>query len=167
MKYILLVAVTIDGKIARNKKHATSWTSKEDKDHMHKILDKCDLIIIGNNTFKTAKKPLSKRNCLVLTRSVKTTKVLNDNCTYLNPKSTNIKTLTKGHKNICILGGTETYSFALKNNMVDEIYMTIEPYIFGYGLNLFDTLTKKQQKLQLKSVKKLNNKGTLLLRYSK
>ena len=39
--YTAVAAITLDGKIARNSKHHSSWTSREDKVFLHKILDKC------------------------------------------------------------------------------------------------------------------------------
>ena len=69
IKYIAIAAVTLDGKIAKNKDHVSDWTSPEDKVFMRALLDKSDVIIVGNNTYKTAIAPLSKRNCIVLSRS--------------------------------------------------------------------------------------------------
>ena len=94
MKYILLAASTLDGKIAKHDKHFTDWTSPEDKQHLHKIMDTCDIIIVGNNTYKTAIKPLSKRNCLVLSKSIKKLKQTNNNLVYIN-KFKLIRTLTQ------------------------------------------------------------------------
>ena len=168
MKYILLAASTLDGKIAKHDKHFTDWTSPEDKQHLHKIMDTCDIIIVGNNTYKTAIKPLSKRNCLVLSKSIKKLKQTNNNLVYIDPENTNLKKYltTQKYKTVCILGGTSIYSLALKNNMVDEIYLTIEPIIFGRGLNLFDINIKKRQ-FKLITSKKLNKLGSILLHYKK
>lgn len=168
LKYILLAASTLDGKIAKHDHHFTDWTSPEDKKHLHKILDKCDVIIVGSKTYKTARTPLSKRNCIVFTRSVKTGRHVNDNLLYINPQNVNLKKylIEKKYKKVCILGGTSIYSWALKNNMIDEIFLTIEPIIFGQGLNLFDINIKKRQ-FKLASSKKLNKAGSILLHYKK
>ena len=164
----MLAATTLDGKIAKHSKHFTDWTSSEDKKHMRQIMNKCDVILVGNNTYKTAIKPLSKRNCLVLSRSFTTIKQINNNLVYINPEKINLKKyLTKQkYKTICILGGTSIYSWVLKNNMLDEIYLTIEPIIFGTGLNLFDIKIKKRQ-LKLITSQKLNKAGSILLHYKK
>lgn len=169
-KYILLAAVTIDGKIARHRHHLSSdWTSRADKKHLRQILDQAEIIIVGNKTYKTAYRPLAKRNCLVLTRSIDKTLQKTDNCLYCNPEKVSLKKILaeRGYKNICLLGGTATYSLALAKGLVDEIYLTIEPYIFGSGLNLFDLKIKNKQSYKLISVKKLNKRGTVLLHYKK
>ena len=177
-KYIAIAAMTLDGKIARHKNHMSNWTSKEDKVFMHALLDKCDAIIVGNNTYKTAIKPLSKRNCIVLTHS----KVLppmgegvprsgtdEGFLTYINPQKSDIKKLIRvlNYKTIAILGGAQTYSYCLKNNLLDGLYLTIEPLVFGKGINLIADDIQLDKKFKLIFSKKLNKQGSLLLYYKK
>ena len=168
-KYIAIAAVTIDGKIAKNKSHMSDWTSPEDKIFMRALLDKCDVIIVGNNTYKTAIKPLSKRNCIVLSRSANKLMSKSANLIYCDPNKNNIKKLIGKlkYKKIAILGGAQTYSYSLENNLMDEIYLTIEPLVFGKGINLFADTKILNKKFKLFNIKKLNNKGTVLLHYKK
>ena len=165
-KYRAYAAVTLDGKIAKHTRHFSDWTSKEDKNLFQKNLAKADLVIAGMNTYKTAKKPLSKRNCIVLTRSVKKTKQEKPNILFCNPKGRHPKEIIKenGYKNIAIIGGSEIYSFVLKERMMDELCLTIEPVIFGEGIPLFSEEVRRRA-FELKSVKKLNARGTLYLVY--
>jgi len=168
-KYIAIAAVTLDGKIAKSKNHMSDWTSKEDKDFLHKMLDKCDVVLVGNNTYKTAVEPLSKRNCIVLTGKIKKPLQKSKNLLYINPKATNLGRLIakKKYRRVAILGGTQTYSYCLENNLLDEIYLTIEPLVFGKGINLFESQKFIEYKFKLASIKKLNSNGTLLLHYKK
>ena len=147
----MLAAVTLDGKIARSVRGGSSWTSREDKNFLHRELDKCDLIIVGRKTYELAKKPLSKRKCLVMTRKVK-------------GWEKKVKSLTGC---ICILGGSEIYSYFLKHNLLDEIYLTVEPLVFGTGVPLFDIPLNVPQTFKLVSIKRLNRTGTIVLRYKK
>lgn len=166
---IILAAVTIDSKIAKNSGHlSTHWTSAEDRDHLHTILNRCDLIVVGNNTYKTALRPLSKRNCVVFTRSVATTEQRSPKCLYLNPSTIDVKKwLAKSpYKKIAILGGTATYNLFLEKKLISDIYLTIEPIIFGSGLGLFDTKIKNSPRFKLKTIKKLNPRGSILLHYT-
>lgn len=167
-KYIALAAITLDGKIARHARHMSNWTSKEDKDFLRKELDKGDVILVGNNTYTTARKPLSKRNCIVLTRSVQKPRKANNRLLYCNPKNTDLKELiqTLGYKRACILGGAETYNFCLKENLLDELYLTIEPLVFGDGISIFNE-EQKRGEFTLVSAKRLNKRGSILLRYRK
>ena len=168
-KFMAIAAVTIDGKIAKGPDHFSNWTSKEDKVFMRALLDTCDLVIVGNNTYKTAIKPLSKRNCLVLSRSAKANKQISNlaNLHYVDPNKENVKKLIAKlkYKKIAILGGAQTYAYCLKNNLLDELYLTIEPKVFGKGINLFDNEKFLDKKFKLVSIKKLNKHGSLLLKY--
>ncbi len=177
-KFLAIAAVTLDGKIAKHSRHMSNWTSKEDKLFMRSVLDKCDVVIVGNNTYKTAIKPLSKRNCIVLSKRVSQSanQLVSKNLLYCNPRKANLKKLiTKlKYKKIAILGGAQTYTYCLKNKMLDELYLTIEPLVFGKGINLFASPSSSEgrvgerlpdNKFQLLSVKKLNNNGSLLLHY--
>lgn len=181
MKFIAIAAVTIDGKIAHSTKGGSNWTSKEDKAFLHRELDKCDLVIVGNSTYKLAKKPLSKRKCLVFTRKVKGYKKVNEKLAYYNPVTPTSPPPSRGRnkllpspwwggqgrgiKKVCILGGAQVYSWFLKRNLIDELFLTIEPIIFGFGLSLFDISLKVPQTYKLVSVKRLNKAGTLILHY--
>lgn len=163
-----IAAITIDGKIGKHDKHFSNWTSLEDKKFLRNKLDCCDVVIVGNNTYQTAKKPLSKRNCIVLTRKVKTISVENGNLVFLNPSKTNLKKFIQnlGYVNIVILGGAQTYQHCLEKSMLDDLYLTIEPLTFSDGINVFHAKSPRQRKWTLLSTRKLNKKGTLLLHYS-
>ena len=163
-KYIAIAAVSLDGKIAADSKHFSDWTSAEDKKFMRAMLDTCDVVVVGNNTYKTAKKPLSKRNCIVLTRSIAKTVRRGPNLLFLNTKSVSLKKTIQsaGYKKIAILGGAQTYSYCLENGMLTDLYLTIEPVIFGAGIPLFDGKFKMRP-TEIVSVKKLNRMGSVLI----
>ena len=192
----MLAAVTLDGKIARSVRGGSSWTSREDKNFLHRELDKCDLIIVGRKTYELAKKPLSKRKCLVMTRKIKGIKEIKPNITYVNPLSISPYGIHRGRGGfflplpegrgrparlrydevvaggrrggkVCILGGSEIYSYFLKHNLLDEIYLTVEPLVFGAGVPLFDIPLNVPQTFKLVSIKRLNRTGTIVLRYKK
>jgi dihydrofolate reductase len=168
-QYIGIAAITIDGKIAKNKSHMSDWTSKEDKVFMRALLDRSDVVIVGNNTYKTAIKPLSRRNCLVLSRSEHRKVGASENLNYVNPDKTDVKKYIRDrkYKTVAILGGAQTYTHCLEHNMLDELYLTVEPLAFGEGINLFAKGQNLEQRFKLLSIKKLNRQGSLLLRYKK
>ncbi len=166
-RYVALAAVTVDGKIAKNPQHFSNWTSPEDKVFLRRELSKSDVIIVGRNTYETAKKPLSKRNCIVLTSKVRTISVEAENLVLVNPKTVNLKTLIRklGYVEVAVLGGAQTYQYCLDRGLLDEIYLTIEPLTFSSGINLFSSDKPKVRQWNLVSVKKLNHLGTILLHY--
>ena len=167
MRCIAIAAVTIDGKIALDAGHFSDWTSPEDKDFLHKMLDESDVIVVGNNTYKTAIEPLAKRNCIVLTSSVATTERKNDKLLLWNPAGISYSSVLQNTaiETVAILGGTQTYTYFLENDLLDELYITIEPIIFGRGLNLFESTKDVLAKFRLESTERLNEKGSLLLHF--
>jgi dihydrofolate reductase len=165
MAIVAIAAMTIDGKIARHSSELTDWTSPEDKELLTGLLDKSDVIVIGNSTYKTAEGPLSKRNCIVLTRSVSTTERRGDKLLMCNPDGVKLPDLLRDYGTVALLGGTQTYTYFLQNDWIDELCLTIEPVIFGSGLSLFAGTIGGNVRLRLKTVKELNITGSLLLHY--
>jgi dihydrofolate reductase len=73
---------------------------------------------------------------------------------------------SRGYKKALLVGGAEINSAFLKANLIDELWLTVEPIILGNGKNLFsEENLASNRRLKLKSFKKLNKKGTLLLKY--
>ena len=166
--YFAVVAVTIDGFIARFPGHKVNWTSKEDKIHLHKMEDRADVLLLARTSYEVAKKHLSKRNCLVITRKINTIEKKGELLTYINPQKTSIKKFIKknGYKKICVLGGRGVYNYTLEHSLIDDIFLTIEPVVFGEGIGIFNKKVMLRR-FNLISIKKLNKKGTILLHYRK
>lgn len=168
-RYYAVVASTLDGFIARFPGQiSTDWTSKEDKEHLHKMEEEADVLLLASKSYRLAEERLSKFNSIVLTRKVNGIEKKNDLLTFLNPEKADFKKYVeeKGYKNICVLGGRAAYNFVLENNLLDDIYLTIEPVVFGEGITIFNKEVELKR-FKLESVKNLNTKGTLLLHYSK
>lgn len=167
--YTAVAAITVDGKIARDLAHMSDWTSKEDKEILRAAIAESDAVLVGNNTYKTAIAPLSKRNCVVITRSVSEPKRANPLCVYINPEKNDLRNFLEaecGYQSVCILGGAATYNYCLAHDMLDFLYLTIEPVVFGAGIDLFTDLPR-EVKFQLVDFRKLNPGGTIFLKYRK
>jgi len=165
-RYVAYVATSIDGRIAKNSHSGTDWTSMEDWKFFQKSLEKIDAVIVGHNTYKLAEARLKKRNTIVLTSKVQKPKIENS-VIFFNPNKSGLKKFlqTKKYKNVAIVGGPKVYNFCLENKMLDELFVTIEPYVFTTGIPMFSGSKFKKYKFTLLSVKKLNKKGTILLKY--
>src|SRR3990172_3225178 len=48
---------------------------------------------------------------------------------------------TRGYKEVAICGGASIYTMFLEANLVDTLYLTIEPKLFGKGVSLLNKLT--------------------------
>lgn len=167
-----MMVSTLNGKITRNNdSDIYKWTSKADQDHFFKLLKKYNLIVMGSKTYDSARNimQLSKRQLrIVLTRNLK--KYQSDELpgqlefTSESPKELVKRLCQKNYKKLLLVGGSYTNTLFLINGLVDEIFLTIEPEIFGRG-KLFILEKSLEVSLKLLSFIKLNQQGTLLLHY--
>jgi dihydrofolate reductase len=166
VKLIAFAAASIDGRIARSSRSGTDWTSPEDWRFFQASLKGMDAVIVGRNTYKVVQDKLSKRNAIVLTSKVKKLRI-SGSVVFLNPKNVDLKKFLQNrkYKKIGIVGGSKVYDYCLRHNLLHELFLTIEPYIFTSGVPMFSGKTFKKHKFTLISVKKLNKQGTLLLQY--
>lgn len=158
-----MMAQTLDGKIAKNKSHKANWTSSEDKKEFIKLTKEAGVIIMGNSTYKTIGAPLKNRLNCILTRNTKDKENIKGELEYFEDIKELLKSLeNRGYKEAILCGGAEINSLFIKNNLISEIYITIEPKIFGNGINLFSE-TDLDIDLELIEIKKMNN--SCILKY--
>jgi len=165
MKVVALVAHTIDGFIARDSKEFIDWSSKEDKKMFVALTKKGGVIVMGSNTYKTIGKPLKERLNVVLTSKAKKLKSQDGVLEYWDakPKQVVEKLTKRGFKVVYLIGGAHTYTKFLRAKLVDELWVTIEPVIFGSGLSNF-TESFYNVKCSLTGINKLNS-NTVQLKY--
>ena len=162
-RYIAYVAATLDGKISLTEKTQPNWTSKEDWKFFQGELSRADAVVVGRNTFESVASKLRKRNTFVLSSRVK--KIQKKGMvTFLNPARVNIGKLLAGYKKVAVVGGGAVYRTMLELGLLDELYVTIEPLLFGRGKEMFAG-KMKTKRLKLISMRTLNKVGTLLLHY--
>lgn len=61
----------------------------------------------------------------------------------------------RGHNEAVIIGGTQTVSEFVKSGLVDELYLVVEPVLFGAGLPLLRDVDSDYE-MMLLDVQKLN-----------
>ncbi len=171
--FTLIAAVSLDGRITQGRKEGSDWTSREDKAWFHKELDRYDAVIMGRKTFDTIQRPLAPRNRIVFTTSVIPAQSLPPRrrgagiqIPFCGSRQKLLATLKERNwTRITILGGTSVYDWFLKRGLISEIYLTLEPVIFGAGKPLTSKGLQPFARFRLASVRKLNRRGTLLLHY--
>lgn len=171
MKVVLAMVMSLDGKTTKGKDSNTySWTSKEDKKHFAGLIRKNNLIVMGRKTYFAARSniKLAKGKLrVVMTKNPKKfkTQLVPGQLEFVSdsPKEIIKKYSKLKYKNMLLIGGEKINSLFLKQKLIDEILLTIEPKIFGNGKNLFSN--DIETKLKLISMKKLNKEGSLLLNY--
>lgn len=159
----LIMASSLDGKIAKNKDHFADWTSPEDKQLFRQISKEFGVIMMGENTFKTFSRPLKDRLNVVFSErggeemaGVKWVKGEPENVLQ------ELKDL--GFKKALLGGGTVLNTAFLQKKLINEIMLTVEPKIFGSGLSLFGDDNNFDINLQLLELKKIND-NSYLVRY--
>lgn len=164
MKCFLIAAITVDGFIAENVRQiSTSWTSKEDKKFFSERSKQAGVVVMGSKTFATIGHSLPGRLTIVYSRS-KPPKSDDPNLRFTNiPPVELISQLEKeGFSEVAICGGSTIYTLFLKAGLIQKMYLTIEPIIFGNGVKLFSE--ELQQRLKLVEAKKIAE-DTMLFEY--
>lgn len=158
----LIMAVTADGKIAKDKSQLADWTSKEDKKLFVEVSKEFGVIMMGENTFKTFPKPLPGRLNVVFSQDG------GENIEGLlkwvqgEPETILSELKQLGYTKALLGGGAFLNTLFLKKKLIKEIILTIEPKIFGNGLSLFTEMCETD--LVLLDCQKLND-NTLMLKY--
>ena len=173
MNCFIIAALTTDGFIGRDIVHnSTRWTSKEDAIWFAKKSKKAGIVVMGRATYETIGKPLSDRITIIYsrnaveTRLVKNQSKLEKNQVYYTqdkPKELLSMLEQLGFGEVAISGGSSIYTMFIQAGVVDRLYLTIEPILFGDGVKLFNQSVKLS--LQLLSTKQLSEQ-TLLLEYT-
>ncbi len=133
IKVILLMAQTLDGKIARDSEHFPDWTGKADKKLFQQVTKKAGVMIMGRKTYDTIGRPLPQRLSVVMTRQNLESE--NENLIYSNktPQETLKMLEQKGYDEVVLAGGTQINTIFAKENLIDEVWLTFSPIIFGSG----------------------------------
>lgn len=156
------MAISVDGKIAKDKNQLANWTSHEDKKLFVAESKKHGVVMMGENTFNTFPSPLPNRLNVVFSPELKPNY---DGVKYVTgePEKVLAELEQMGYKSALLGGGCFLNSLFLKNKLISEIVLTVEPKIFGNGLSLFDI--DAEASLELKSLEKLND-NTFAVRYT-
>lgn len=162
MKVVMVMATTLDGKIAKHAGHFPNWTSKEDKQMFAKYSKQCGVIILGKKTFDTLPSPLKERLNVVFTREKNLPQIEGVRWVSGEPEDVLRELEKEGYKEVILGGGATINDLFLEKKLIDEIMMTVEPKIFGAGLSLFSK--PHEADLELIEMKKINN-NSILLRY--
>jgi len=173
MKVVLAAVMSANGKITAGKNtRVHDWSSKEDQKYFASLKAKARLIIMGRGTFDAAKKHITlspKTLRVVMTqkpeRFARAAVPGQLEFTAMPPKKLLGALAQRGYREALLTGGSEVNTLFLRAHLVDEVWLTVEPKMFGRGKGL---LSEKKLNIntRLLSIKRLNKNGTLLLKYS-
>lgn len=170
MKIILPVVMSADGRITKGDIGLSHlWNSKEDSAFFLDLVSKHNVLIMGSGTYEVARpKATPDKLRLILTSQPEryAESVIPDSLEFMKATPKEVVQLLekRGYSQGLLVGGMSVYTEFLKEGLVDELYLTVEPLLFGEGLTLADgTLDIAMSLLE---VRQLNERGTLLLHYA-
>ena len=170
MKTILIFVSTLDGKVTKwGDPHVQSWSSHQDQDYYKNVLNESKLIVMGSNTFNADTfKPSANHLLIIMTRHPDKYKNLEVpgqiEFTNKSPVALTARFKSKGYKQMVVVGGPHVATSFLKEQLIDELWLTFEPRIFGTGGN-FAIDENLDINLRLMHCEKVNKQGTLITKY--
>jgi dihydrofolate reductase len=171
MRIVLIAAQSLDGFIAKPAQPGTAFTSPEDKAHFRTAVADFDVGVCGGETYRVARDALRTQSTgrhlrVVMTRSPEryATEALPGRLefTRAEPAALARELRTRGFRRCAVLGGSQIHSLFLAAGLVDEIWLTVEPLLFGGGTPLVAHPT--DTRLDLLAMEKLGA-NTLLVKY--
>lgn len=138
MKVILYMAISVNGMIAKNDDD-TNWISKEEWESYSSVVKKAKCLIVGRRTYHilTKQSEFSElKNIKLIAVSEKYFATIAPNHFVAHSPKEALELLKKYEDVIVAGGGTLNASF-LTDNLVDEIYLDIEPILIGEGIPIF------------------------------
>jgi len=162
-KLVLFIAASLDGYIA-GEEHQMDWLFEvkgEGDNGFSKFYDTIDTVLVGRTTYdwileqeKTVDSIYSDKECYVFTR---TKRPAIKHITFIHDDAVGfVKELKrKNGKNIWVVGGGDLLHTFIKENLVDEIIVTVAPVLLGKGIPLFRD-NDFQTQLSLKNINRYN-----------
>ena len=171
MKVILVFVSSLDGKVTKwGNSLVRTWTSKEDQAYYKQTWKDAQLIVIGSKTYM-AEKFYSSQELLILVMTKHISKYKQYEVpgeiefTEKEPEEIVEQFKEKGFDTMIVAGGAHVASSFFEKQLIDELWLTIEPKIFGTGGN-FVSEQKLDIDLKMISCEKVNEQGTLITKYA-
>jgi dihydrofolate reductase len=169
---ILYIAMSLDGYIAKPNDDLSflSIVEKEGEDYGYTdFVSTVDNVILGRKTYDWVMKqvgafPHAGKNAFIITRTAKPS--IGKTVFYTGDLTELVRKLkSENGKNIFCDGGAEIVNELLKNDLLDEIIISVIPILVGNGTKLFNE-GRPEQKLKLVNVKTFDT-GLIQLHYKR
>lgn len=138
MKVFLIAAISADGYIARHTTELADWTSSEDKRLFAKLTKEAGVMVMGAKTLATIGRALPGRRTIVYTHHPDRLNIDGVEPTSEDPIELIERLRSEDAAAVAICGGASIYTLFMQAELVDELYITIEPTVFGAGVSLFN-----------------------------
>lgn len=142
MHVFLIAATTADGYIAKDAEHlSTRWTSAHDAQFFGDRTKQAKVVVMGAKTFATINRPLPGRLTVVYTKRPETLSGFDPSqvrATTLEPEELVAELEQEGYSELAVCGGTSIYTLFMQAGLIQTLYLTREPVLFGLGMPLFN-----------------------------
>lgn len=160
MKVILNMAITINGFIAKDNDD-TNFVSDTEWNSFLAMANKTGNIIIGRKTYEIMRdggefENLKNIRVIIISNNSNLGAIVGNHSVAKNPQDALAILEKEGFDNALVAGGATLNASFMIENLVDEIYLDVEPVVFGKGINLFGK-NDFETKLKLLEVKKLSD----------
>lgn len=171
MRVVLIAAQSVDGFITKHSEPGTAFTSPEDKAYFRSILAAFDAGVFGGETYRVSRDFIRSRLSDLRVRMVMTRtpeRYAADfvpgalEFTRASPEAIVQELRSRACQRCALLGGSHVHSLFFGAGLVDEVWLTVEPAIFGTGTPL--VAGPVDVRLELQSIEKLGA-HVLLLKY--
>ncbi len=171
MKTILIFVSSLDGKITKwDEPNVRLWSSHQDQDYYKKVWNESRLIVMGSATFNADTFNPSPGHLIIVMTShpekYKNFEVPGQiEFTNETPVALSSRFIISGYQQMLVVGGPHVATSFLMEQLIDELWLTIEPKIFGTGQN-FATDAQLDINLRLIQSEKVNDQGTMITKYA-
>jgi dihydrofolate reductase len=163
MKTVLIAAITADGFIGRDSGHLADWTGGADKKLFVEVTKAMGTMVMGSRTFATIGRALPGRRTIVYTTHPDDITADGVETSSEAPAELVARLTREGADGLAICGGASIYGQFMAAGVVDELYLTVAPKLFGTGVPLF--AEPLDATLTLLDTRKLDD-NTILLHYA-
>lgn len=165
MNVFIIAAMSVDGYIARHKDEFAGWTSPADKKLFVELTKQAGVMVMGSTTARTIGRALPGRRTIVYTSQPDGLHIDGIETTNASPAELVAQLESEGASALAVCGGSSIYSQFMVAGVVNELYLTIEPVMFGGGIKLADLTDSVNLKL-IEQRQLSPEYDTVLLRYS-
>lgn len=147
VRVVAIAAITADGMIARGPDHPVTWSSKEDKRMFAAASRRAGVIVMGRSTYEAMPKPLADRLQIVMTSTPERFTGIAGQVEFTahSPEKVLADLEQRGFREVVVGGGGAIYHAFIAAGLVDELWLTVEPLLFGAGVSLLGGQTVEAQ----------------------
>lgn len=141
LRVILVAAQSLDGRITFHDAGGAAFASDADRSFFRTVLKEFDCSVMGGETFRVSEKAIRARKDdgrlqIVMSRRMDDPLPGVLEFTDAEPFEILASLRARGKKRCALLGGGQVYGAFLAAGLVDEVWVTVEPRIFGKGVPL-------------------------------